>query len=66
MRRWLPNGRQRGNEYLAGTAAFQDDVAYRALVYDFFASAKNCLTNAIDFTALVGVIIYIHMQGFMR
>ena len=28
-------GRLAGEEYLAGTATFQDDVAYRALVFDF-------------------------------
>jgi hypothetical protein len=28
-------GRRTGEEYVCGTAPFQDDVAYRALVFDF-------------------------------
>ena len=46
-------GRLTGEEYLAGTAPFQDDVAYRALVYDFLFHYARILHDWADRTETV-------------
>ena len=44
----LEVGRVVGAEYLAGTAPFQDDVAYRSLVYDFLVNHAQTLIAWAD------------------
>ena len=46
-------GRLTGEEYLAGTAPFQDDVAYRALVFDFLFHYARMLQDWADRTETV-------------
>ena len=46
-------GRLTGEEYLTGTAPFQDDVAYRALVFDFLFHYARMLQDWADRTETV-------------